>query len=52
MKGLKMILLGIAVILIGGFILIDPQSSFGGYGEALLFALGIVLGIKGLKNDD
>lgn len=52
MQGLKTLLLGFMFILIGGFILIDPSSSFGGIGEVILFAIGISLGIAGLKKDD
>ena len=49
MEGIKYILLGIAFILIGGFILVDQQSYLGGFGEIAFFAIGIALGIKGLN---
>lgn len=52
MQGLKTLLLGFMFIFIGGFILIDPSSSFGGIGEVILFAIGISLGISGLKKND
>ena len=52
MNGIKMILLGIAIILIGGFILVDPQSSFGGYGELAIFVVGLAYCIRGLKRED
>lgn len=49
MKGLKMILFGIAIILIGGFFMIDPQSSMGGFGELFCFIIGVYYCIKGLQ---
>jgi hypothetical protein len=52
MKGLKKILFGLMFILIGGFILADPQSSLGGFGEILLFAVGVSFGVVGLKEED
>ena len=52
MKGLKRILFGIAIILIGGFFLISPDSSLGGWGELVCFISGIGLGISGLKCDE
>ncbi|WP_192451733.1 hypothetical protein [Candidatus Galacturonibacter soehngenii] len=52
MKGLKTLLFGFMFILIGGFILIDPSSSFGGVVEIILFAIGISFGISGLKKND
>ena len=52
MKGIKYILLGIAFILVGGFILIDTQSNLGGFGEIILFIIGLGFGFKGLINKD
>ena len=52
MKGLKKILFGIAVILIGGFFMIAPDSSLGGWGELVCFVAGIAYGISGLKSDE
>ena len=49
MNGIKMIMLGIAIILIGGFILVDPQSNLGGYGEIAVFAIGLTFCIRELK---
>lgn len=49
MHGLKMILLGIAIILVGGFFLIDPQSHLGGFGELFCFIIGIYYCMKGLQ---
>ena len=48
MKGLKYLLFGLMFILIGGATLIDTESYLGGYGEVLLFLIGIIFGIKGL----
>lgn len=47
-----MILVGIAIILIGGFFLVDPQSNLGGYGELAIFAIGMTYCIRGLKRED
>jgi len=52
MKGLKKILFGLMFVLIGGFILVDPESSFGGFGEVILFEIGITFGAVGLKEED
>lgn len=52
MQGLKLILFGVAVILIGGFFMIAPDSSLGGWGELLCFVIGIGLCISGLKRND
>lgn len=49
MQGLKRILFGIAIILIGGFFIISPDSSLGGWGELVCFVIGIGMGIYGLK---
>jgi len=52
MNGIKMILVGIAIILIGGFFLVDPQSSLGGYGELAVFVIGLTYCFRGLKRED
>lgn len=52
MKGIKFILMGLMFVLIGGFILVDSQSNLGGYGELAFFIIGIILGIKGLKEKE
>lgn len=51
MKGIKQILFGFMFILIGGFILVAPQSSLGGIGEIILFLIGIGFGVAGLRSD-
>ena len=48
MKGIKYLLFGLMFILLGGFILLDPQSSLNGYGELALFFAGIGFGVRGL----
>lgn len=48
MKGIKYLLFGMMFILTGGFILADSGSSLGGFGEVILFVIGIGFGIKGL----
>ena len=52
MRGLKKILFGIAIILIGGFFMIHPNSSLGGWGELVCFVVGISFGVSGLKSDE
>lgn len=52
MKGLKLILFGLMFVLIGGFILVDSQSSLGGFGEIVFFLIGIGFGLWGLKKND
>lgn len=52
MNGLKLILFGMSLILVAGFILVDPYSSFGGIVEAILLVMGIAFGVRGLKKDD
>ena len=49
MKGLKMILFGIALILVAGFFMVDPQSHMGGFGELFCIIVGIYYCIKGLQ---
>ena len=48
MKGIKYLLFGLMFILIGSAILIDTESYLGGYGETLLFIIGIIFEIKEL----
>lgn len=51
MKGIKFILFGIAVILVGiGFSCSDKYSLFG-FGEIVLFIAGIGLAYYGLKKE-
>ncbi|WP_127350440.1 hypothetical protein [Clostridium botulinum] len=50
MKGIKHILLGIAIILIGASFIISTDSSMGGYGEVIV--IGLAQCIRGVKMDD
>lgn len=52
MKGIKYILFGLMFILISGFILVDSQSNLGGYGEIVLFIIGVFFGVKGLREEN
>lgn len=52
MKGIKHILLGIAIILIGASFIISTDSSMGGYGEVILLIIGLAQCIRGVKMDD
>lgn len=52
MNGIKNILLGIAIILIGGFFVISEDSSLGGYGELIVFIIGLAKCIQGVKMND
>jgi len=52
MKGLKIVLLGIAIILIAGFFIISENSSLGGYGEVILLIIGLATCIQGVRTND
>ncbi|NFM79122.1 hypothetical protein FDC04_09825 [Clostridium botulinum] len=52
LKGIKHILLGIAIILIGASFIISTNSSMGGYGEVILLIIGLAQCIRGVKMDD
>jgi hypothetical protein len=52
MKGIKLCLLGLGIILIGGFILVDNNSNLGGYGETLIFLIGLLVIIMGVRYDE
>ncbi|MDN5341293.1 hypothetical protein OF820_10795 [Oceanotoga sp. DSM 15011] len=52
MKGLKICILGLSIILISGFILIDDMSNLGGFGEVFLFFLGIIIIILGINKKE
>ena len=52
MKGIKLCLLGLGVILVGGFILIDESSNLGGYGETLIFLIGLFTISMGVRHDE
>ncbi|MCT8978447.1 hypothetical protein N4T77_17805 [Clostridium sp. CX1] len=52
MNGVKHILLGIAIILIGCSFIISEKSSMGGYGEVTVLIIGLAQCIRGLKMND
>lgn len=52
MKGLKQVIFGVGIIMIGGFILIDQGSDLGGIGELVIMLVGIGFGIVGMRNKD
>lgn len=50
-SGIKVMLLGINVTLIGGIIAVDPNSNLGGI-EYLIVLLGLIISITGLRKED
>lgn len=52
LKGLKIVLLGIAIILIAGFFIISEDSNMGGYGEVITLIIGLALCIQGVRTND
>ncbi|AUM94848.1 hypothetical protein RSJ11_06660 [Clostridium sporogenes] len=52
LKGIKNILLGIAIILIGGFFIISEDSSLGGYGELIVLIIGLAQCIRSVRMND
>lgn len=52
LKGLKKVLLGIAIILIAGFFIISENSSMGGYGEVIILIIGLAQCIQGVRTND
>lgn len=52
MKGIKYLLFGLLLVLIGCAFMISQDSSLGGYGELALLLAGVVYGVKGLKMDE
>lgn len=50
-SGIKVMLLGINVTLIGGIIAVDPNSNLGGI-EYLIVLLGLIISIIGLRKED
>jgi len=49
MKGIKYLLFGLILVLIGSTFMISQDSSLGGYGELALLVAGVVYGVKGLR---
>jgi hypothetical protein len=50
-SGLKVMLLGINITLLGGIIAVDPNSSLGG-AEYLIVLIGLIISIIGLWRKD
>lgn len=50
-SGIKIMLLGIAIILTGGVIAVDPNSNLGGI-EYLLVLAGLIISVLGFSKDD
>lgn len=50
-SGIKLMLFGISITLIGGIIAIDPNSNFGGF-EYLIVFIGFIISIIGLGKKD
>jgi uncharacterized membrane protein HdeD (DUF308 family) len=50
-KSIKTMLLGIMIILFGGFILLDPASSLGGI-EFFIIVIGLIIGFFGMIQKD
>lgn len=50
-KSIKIMLLGIMVMLFGGFIVLDPASNLGGI-ELLIIFIGLTIGIFGMIERD
>lgn len=52
MRGIKSLLFGLILVLIGCGFMISQDSSLGGYGELALLIAGVVYGVKGLRMDE
>ncbi len=50
-KSIKTMLLGIMVMLFGGFIVLDPASNLGGI-EFFIILTGLIIGIFGMVQKD
>ena len=51
LKPIKTMILGTMIMLLGGFIMLDPSSDLGGL-EFLIVLIGLVIGIVGLFQKD
>jgi len=47
LKPIKTMILGIQLMLLGGFMILDPTTSLGGIEHALMF-IGLLIGVFGL----
>ena len=50
-SGVKLMLLGISIILVGGIIAVDPNSNLGGF-EYLIILIGFFLSVGGFAKDN
>jgi len=51
LKPIKTMILGTMIMLLGGFIMLDPSSDLGGL-KFLIVLIGLVIGIVGLFQKD
>jgi len=51
LKPIKTMILGTMLILLGGFIMLDPSTNLGGL-EFLIILIGLIIGIVGLFQKD
>ncbi len=51
LKPIKTMILGIMIMLFGGFIMVDQSSNLGGI-EFLIVLIGLIIGIVGLFQKD
>ena len=50
-SGVKFMLLGISIILVGGIIAVDPTSNLGGF-EYLIVLIGLILSVVGFGKNN
>ncbi|KAF5420158.1 MAG: hypothetical protein C5S44_08975 [Candidatus Methanocomedens sp.] len=50
-KGIKTMILGIQIMLVGGFIILDPSSNLGGI-EFFIIIVGLLTGVFGFLQND
>ncbi|NOR46428.1 MAG: hypothetical protein GQ533_00030 [Methanosarcinaceae archaeon] len=50
-KGIKTMILGIQIMLFGGFIILDPSSNLGGI-EFFIIIVGLLTGVFGFLQND
>jgi len=51
LKPIKTMILGVQIMLLGGFIMLDPSSDLGGI-EFLIVLVGLLIGVFGLFQKD
>jgi len=50
-SGVKLMLLGISIMLVGGIIAVDPNSNLGGF-EYLIVLIGLFISVGGFAKDN